>query len=73
MPINVCIPGISGKMGLEIAKLILSQSSAMSLSAAITRKPKEQLNKLKRAFAIFDVDGDGEITTKVFQLSLIHI
>lgn len=45
MPINVCIPGISGKMGLEIAKLILSQSSAMSLSAAITRKPKEQVNK----------------------------
>ena len=27
---------------------------------------KEELNKLKRAFAIFDVDGDGEITTKVF-------
>jgi len=45
MPINVCIPGISGKMGLEIAKLILSESSAMSLSAAITRKPKSQVNK----------------------------
>ena len=45
MPINVCVPGISGKMGLEIAKLILSESSAMLLSAAITRKSKQQVNK----------------------------
>ena len=27
--------------------------------------PKEELTRLKRAFALFDVDGDGSISTKV--------
>ena len=26
---------------------------------------KEEINKYKRAFAIFDAEGDGTITTKV--------
>ena len=26
---------------------------------------KEELTRLKRAFALFDVDGDGTISTKV--------
>ena len=29
------------------------------------RLPKEEITRLKRAFALFDVDGDGSISTKV--------
>ena len=31
------------------------------------RMSKEEINRLRRAFAIFDVDGDGTITTNVSQ------
>ena len=31
-----------------------------------TRQNPEYIGKMKKAFAIFDVDGDGTITTKVF-------
>ena len=31
-----------------------------------TRQNAEYIGKMKKAFAIFDVDGDGTITTKVF-------
>ena len=37
MSINVCIPGISGKMGMEIAKLILLDKSNIELVAGIAR------------------------------------
>jgi dihydrodipicolinate reductase len=37
MPINVCIPGISGKMGIEIAKLVLLDASNMRLSSGVVR------------------------------------
>ena len=30
-----------------------------------TRQNAEYIGKMKKAFAIFDVDGDGTITTKV--------
>ena len=39
---------------------------------------KEELTRLKRAFALFDVDGDGSISTKVIkkyfvcELVLLH-
>ena len=35
------------------------------------RMSKEELVRLRRAFAIFDVDGDGTITTEVSQASWI--
>ena len=28
------------------------------------KMPKEELNRLKKAFAIFDINGDGNITTE---------
>ena len=31
---------------------------------------KEEINKYKRAFAIFDADGDGTITTEVIDTSI---
>ena len=31
-----------------------------------TRQNAEYIGQMKKAFAIFDVDGDGTITTKVF-------
>ena len=31
-----------------------------------SRQNAEYIGKMKKAFAIFDVDGDGTITTKVF-------
>ena len=30
--------------------------------------PKEQLNQLKKAFDIFDINGDGDITLQVLSL-----
>ena len=27
--------------------------------------PKEEITRLRKAFALFDVDGDGSISTKV--------
>ena len=30
--------------------------------------PKEELNRLKKAFNIFDIDGDGNITTQVINI-----
>ena len=32
---------------------------------------KEELTRLRRAFALFDVDGDGTITTKVIYFGKI--
>ena len=46
MSINVCIPGISGKMGMEIAKLVLLEKSNMRLSSAIMRNHNEENNSL---------------------------
>ena len=46
MSINVCIPGISGKMGMEIAKLVLLEKSNMRLSSAIMRNHNEKNNSL---------------------------
>ena len=31
---------------------------------------KEEINKYKRAFAIFDAEGEGTITTEVIQITL---
>ena len=44
MSINVCIPGISGKMGMEIAKLVLLEKSNMRLSSAVMRNHNEKNN-----------------------------
>ena len=32
--------------------------------------PKEQLNQLKKAFDIFDINGDGDITLQVLILDV---
>ena len=32
--------------------------------------PKEQLNQLKKAFDIFDINGDGDITLQVLILEV---
>ena len=50
MPINVCIPGISGKMGIEIAKLVMLDESNIRLAAGVLRSDKitaatETINK----------------------------
>mgnify|MGYP005633002673 FL=1 len=37
MSINVCVPGVSGKMGMEIAKLILLDESDIVLSSGVIR------------------------------------
>ncbi len=37
MSISVCVPGISGKMGMEIAKLVLLDNTNITLSSAIVR------------------------------------
>ena len=37
MSISVCVPGISGKMGMEIAKLVLSDNTNITLSSGIIR------------------------------------
>ena len=46
MPINVCIPGISGKMGIEIAKLVLLDASNMRLSSGFVRDQKKSIESL---------------------------
>ena len=37
MSISVCVPGISGKMGMEIAKLVLLDNTNITLSSGIVR------------------------------------
>ena len=32
---------------------------------------KEEINKYKRAFAIFDSEGDGTITTEVIRITIL--
>ena len=34
--------------------------------------PKEQLNRLKKAFDIFDINGDGNITMQVEMYMFLH-
>ena len=46
MSINVCVPGISGKMGMEIAKLILSDKSNIYLSAGVIRDKNKKSDSL---------------------------
>tara|TARA_B100001996_G_scaffold185575_1_gene141935 strand:- start:848 stop:1585 length:738 start_codon:yes stop_codon:yes gene_type:complete len=46
MSINVCLPGVSGKMGMEIAKLILLDKSNIDLSAAVIRDKDRKLDSL---------------------------
>ena len=46
MSISVCIPGISGKMGMEIAKLILLDESDMVLSSGVVRDKNINNDKL---------------------------
>jgi len=46
MSINVCLPGISGKMGMEIAKLILLDKSNIDLSAVVIRDKNRKLDNL---------------------------
>ena len=37
MSIRVCVPGISGKMGMEIAKLVLSDNTNIRLTSGVVR------------------------------------
>ena len=37
MSISVCVPGISGKMGMEIAKLVLLDNTNITLSSGVVR------------------------------------
>ena len=37
MPISICVPGISGKMGMEIAKLVLLDNTNILLSSGVVR------------------------------------
>ena len=59
MPINVCIPGISGKMGIEIAKLVLLDASNMRLSSGVVRdqsKSIESLSSLDKKIIFEDLE-----------------
>jgi len=46
MSINVCVPGVSGKMGMEIAKLILLDESDIVLSSGVIRDQNINNDKL---------------------------
>ena len=46
MTINICIPGISGKMGIEIAKLILLEKPNLNLLSGVVREKNKDNNKL---------------------------
>ena len=37
MSISICVPGISGKMGMEIAKLVLLDNTNITLSSGVVR------------------------------------
>ena len=43
MSANVCIPGISGRMGLEITKVLLENSN-LHLSSGIVRNINQELS-----------------------------
>ena len=42
-----------------------SQFSVPEVKMVDNRAKEEDMNRMKQAFAIFDVDGDGTISTKV--------
>jgi 4-hydroxy-tetrahydrodipicolinate reductase len=46
MSISVCVPGVSGKMGMEIAKLILLDESNIVLSSGVVRDQNINNDKL---------------------------
>ena len=50
MSISVCVPGISGKMGMEIAKLVLLDNTNITLSSGVVRDQ----NKLSQNALNFD-------------------
>ena len=45
MSISVCVPGITGKMGMEIARLVLLDNTNIRLSSGIAR----DLSKLNKS------------------------
>ena len=57
MSIRVCIPGISGKMGMEIAKLVLSDNTNLILSSGVVRNDSEVPNLLNLSKNIISSSG----------------
>ena len=58
MSINVCIPGISGRMGLEIAKVV-NFSSDINLSSATVRKNSRHFDQPISSILNYPVNGDN--------------
>ena len=53
MSANVCIPGISGRMGLEITKVLLENSN-LHLSSGVVRN----INQIPKKMDLLDLDKD---------------
>ena len=53
MTINVCIPGISGRMGLEIAKVLL-ESSNLELSSGVVRNN----SKISKELSLLEISKE---------------
>ena len=70
MSINVCIPGISGRMGLEIAKVV-NFSSDINLSSATVRKNNSHFGQPISSILNFPVNGDNfKISDNFFDCSI---
>ena len=58
MSIRVCVPGISGKMGMEIAKLVLLDNTNIRLSSGVVRdssKVNKNLSHLSKDLIFSDL------------------
>ena len=59
MSIRVCVPGVSGKMGIEIAKLVLSDNTNIRLTSGVVRdlsKVNHNLSYLSKDLIFSDLN-----------------
>ena len=57
MSISICVPGISGKMGMEIAKLVSLDNANITLSSGVVR----DVNKISQNLSNFEQNFEQQI------------
>ena len=60
MSISICVPGISGKMGMEIAKLVSLDNANIILSSGVVR----DVNKISQNLSNFEQNFEQQIITQ---------
>ena len=68
MSISICVPGISGKMGMEIAKLVSLDNANIILSSGVVR----DVNKISQNLSNFEQNFEQQIITQDLSSAILN-